>query len=637
MQEIFFYDSFPNISIFRLILFIQNSRFQIIIDFDRSKPFQFINIGHGFNDDRWHYVRTYLNLDLGFFNIRINSTQNTKFYKSVYFDSKHITENQNDCLNYRLVFGDSFEDSFRRNYTVVRSSSSPSSSSSTLLLTTKSFIGCLANILISRSSTNSINLTTNVIESDGIMQGCVDQCRRNLCSRRASCINHYDRRECNCFGTELEDWQCRSFNHTVITLKGFSSITYRIYNFTDRYHSYMNLISFHIRARHNGLIFVAFGLDYRQFLILDLINGYLRLRFDLGDQNSKVHLFTQQKLLDDQWHNVTLRHIDRKIMVHLEKRIVQIIALEKLDPFFLFDSEIYIGGLPPNLDRSKLNLPFRLSNRRFIGCLKHFYFNQHNILYDVHQRSSRAEYHGVLPLQLGCEQTESIPITIYGRSFISFQINRSQLFLFSLKFKSFKNKFKIIRQTFRDNQVERKQLIVSIRNNDVKLEIETIDASHNELRWVLSNDNSLNQSDWNEIVAVIHSNGLIEVIVNDLIVKSRYDSMIDFFQGQLSFGSIDDDWKFIGCIKDIYLNGVFIDPRVIDEIAKINGKISLDDCRLINPCDRTNPCEHDGVCRPIFDDGSFTCDCTNTGYIGRTCHFCKIIEIRTGKSNHFLN
>ena len=38
----------------------------------------------------------------------------------------------------------------------------------------------------------------------------------------------------------------------------------------------------------------------------------------------------------------------------------------------------------------------------------------------------------------------------------------------------------------------------------------------------------------------------------------------------------------------------------------------------IDPC-RPNPCLHGGECQPDPETGSFTCNCTGSGYIGPTC------------------
>lgn len=51
--------------------------------------------------------------------------------------------------------------------------------------------------------------------------------------------------------------------------------------------------------------------------------------------------------------------------------------------------------------------------------------------------------------------------------------------------------------------------------------------------------------------------------------------------------------------------------------------ISIDNCKLVDPCNIHNACEHGSKCAIVED--KVVCDCTGTGYIGKTCHFCKFI------------
>ena len=77
----------------------------------------------------------------------------------------------------------------------------------------------------------------------------------------------------------------------------------------------------------------------------------------------------------------------------------------------------------------------------------------------------------------------------------------------------------------------------------------------------------------------------------------------------------------IGCMRDLEVNGVAIDPRYVVKTERVVGEISLDNCKYIDPCRRPDTCEHGGKC--IVKEDRVTCDCSGTGYIGKNCHFTK--------------
>nr|XP_027200226.1 contactin-associated protein-like 4 [Dermatophagoides pteronyssinus] len=627
-------------AIFELFLTIQNGRFKVLIvnvddsnqSLNQQSPPQELIIGHSFHHDNLHTVKIFMNLELGFFNVRINSTNttttNNKYYKSLYFNATVIKPQYDKRLNFQLILGShSFEPKLS---TTSRSGSS---------WNIRKFIGCIGNVnIISRSSVNNFDtLSSSELNFINITDGCVDQCQKNLCSRRSRCMNFYDTKKCNCFGTELEDSDCRSFNYTVMTFRGYSSLSYKIYSFIDKYYSDDNLISLHLKTRHNGLLFLAISEIEKSYLIINIKNEFLNLLFDLGNNNPKNYIFNNYRLTDNEWHNITVHHLMRKIHVYIDNINIQIITLDSIEPYFYFDPEVYVGGFPSNLNVSQLDLPFYLANKKFVGCLKHLYFNHHNILYDLNMNSKKARYFSQLPREFGCHQIDSIPMTFYSRSYFKTRLNQtssttSKSFSIKFQFKTFVDKFSLVKGKF--NTVMNsgtKKWSLSVRNEDVKLIIEdddddddTLATKQNKLKWTLSNDNSLNITEWNSIDIIFKNNGLIEMIVNLIDVKGRYDSSVDFFHEDILFGSFDDQSKFIGCVRELIINENHIEPRTLrEQTSQIFGKISLDNCQLVNPCHRPKACEHDGRCIATlpYNNGTYSCDCSNTGYIGRTCHF----------------
>jgi len=79
----------------------------------------------------------------------------------------------------------------------------------------------------------------------------------------------------------------------------------------------------------------------------------------------------------------------------------------------------------------------------------------------------------------------------------------------------------------------------------------------------------------------------------------------------------------VGCMRLIYINGMFLEPRYLVRTEHIVGDVSLDNCQLVDPCKRPMACEHGAKCS--VEAEKVVCDCKGTGYIGKNCHFGKRI------------
>lgn len=69
----------------------------------------------------------------------------------------------------------------------------------------------------------------------------------------------------------------------------------------------------------------------------------------------------------------------------------------------------------------------------------------------------------------------------------------------------------------------------------------------------------------------------------------------------------------IGCMRNIKINGMLIEPRYVIRTERVIGEVAIDDCRYVDPCTRPNTCEHGGICS-VRDD-RVICNCDNTGKV----------------------
>lgn len=619
---------------YSLLLALLNGRFQVLLEYQGQQDG--LTIGYSFNRDLLHRVTLYINPELGFLNIRVNATESTKYYKSLYFNftSTQLSNDDGDdptiVSTYRLSFGGL---SFTNQTSFYH------------LNGYQNFVGCIGNInLVSRSNESNFGtLSQSVLSFHQITDGCVDQCAQlNLCSRRARCVNYYNSKQCDCFGTELEDWHCRSVNYTVLTLRGHSTISYKAYEYLSKSYSDQHLVGLHIRTLHDSVLFTALSETSKTYLILNLKNGFLNVLYNLG-HNPKNYIFNDFKLIDNEWHNITLIQQHSQIFVYLDVNTSHTIVLDETDPYFNFDpgniynvfgkflieklfvTEIYVGGFPSNLNITNLKLPIYLPNKKFVGCLKHVYFNSVNVLYELKRGNRAAKYHSLFDIELGCKKITAVPITIQPNSYFRVGINRTQSFDLEFEFRLRRLNSRIANGTFITGENEKRRWHLQLRKLDVKLSIEH--PTIRQIRWTLSNDNSLNISTWNKVTIEAKSDGFIKMTVNEFSVQGKYDLSVESFRSEITIGSVDARFPFIGCIRNLLVNHERLEPRTLSDQGLVVGRVSLDDCRLLDPCNRPNPCEHGGVCVPVPENGTFWCDCSNTGYIGQTCHFCKYSNV----------
>ena len=55
--------------------------------------------------------------------------------------------------------------------------------------------------------------------------------------------------------------------------------------------------------------------------------------------------------------------------------------------------------------------------------------------------------------------------------------------------------------------------------------------------------------------------------------------------------------------------------------------LTIDGCNITNYCQDNKMCQHGGKC--LSEWHGVACDCTDTHYTGRACHFCKFLMLST--------
>ncbi|XP_070980803.1 neurexin-1a-like isoform X2 [Oncorhynchus clarkii lewisi] len=76
------------------------------------------------------------------------------------------------------------------------------------------------------------------------------------------------------------------------------------------------------------------------------------------------------------------------------------------------------------------------------------------------------------------------------------------------------------------------------------------------------------------------------------------------------------NYGYVGCIRDLFIDGQSKDVRRMAEVQKAAGVKPSCSKEPPKQC-LSNPCQNNGVCREGWN--RYVCDCSGTGYLGRSC------------------
>ncbi|XP_072247278.1 neurexin-1a-like isoform X3 [Leuresthes tenuis] len=76
------------------------------------------------------------------------------------------------------------------------------------------------------------------------------------------------------------------------------------------------------------------------------------------------------------------------------------------------------------------------------------------------------------------------------------------------------------------------------------------------------------------------------------------------------------NYGYVGCIRDLFIDGQSKDVRHLAEVQKAAGVKPSCSKEPPKQC-LSNPCQNNGICREGWN--RYVCDCSGTGYLGRSC------------------
>ncbi|XP_039285766.1 contactin-associated protein-like 5 [Nilaparvata lugens] len=486
----------------------------------------------------------------------------------------------------------------------------------------ESFVGCIKDMVLKAGKAAFDLLPIKPLiatKHDNVQEGCINKCRtrENLCFVGSMCINHYNELSCDCFGTCYEGELCDVYTATILTLRGSSYMSYRVYDWKDRVHSSVNRIGIHFKTWFNdSALFYASGESPRHHHIaVSIVNGSVLVHVDMGDESAATVSQLGTAVSNNSWHNLTILHSHDQLLVSLDDDVRLLDLGEGQLQHLYIDPEIYIGGGPELHKRKGLQ-----SHNNFVGSLKYVYFNDVSILYELKKNNPKVHYIGVLDPLYAEEDVDDIPITFpFPVAHVWWTNDNPDALSLAFDFKS-SRAMAVLAYSEVTTATGQGYWEVRLVNEEIRFEL-VPDVTKNVTH--LTTLKYENKGAWHT-VELNYTRGELGLAVDfkhkeaDLYgLKFKMSKKVIIGSGIGAKASLG----LIGCMREIIINGVQMEPRYLVRTHHTVGQVSLDNCQLVDPCKRPNACEHGGKCQ--VKDDRLTCDCKGTGYIGKNCHFAK--------------
>ncbi|XP_054286354.1 axotactin-like isoform X2 [Macrosteles quadrilineatus] len=483
----------------------------------------------------------------------------------------------------------------------------------------ESFVGCIKDMVLSAGKAASDLLPIKPLiatKHDNVQEGCINKCktRENFCFEGSKCINHYNELSCDCFGTGYEGELCDVYTATILTFRGSSYVSYRVYDWKDRVHSNINTIGLHFKTRFDdSALFYASGeWSSHHHIAASLYNGSVVVEVDLGGDAIITKLGFGVN--DNEWHNLTISHHHSKVTIYLDQES-RLITLQGGQPHLYIDPEIYIGGGPELHKKSGLS-----SLNNFVGSLKYVYFNEISILYELKKGNPKVHYIGVLDPMFFEYDIKVIPITFpFSVAHIRWPIHTPEFLQLSFEFKSSRS-MAILATAEVQSSLGTGQWELRMVNEEIRFEIiPEINKNITHLTTVKFDT----KDEWHT-VELIYNHGQVDLMVDYKSKTADLFGLMFLLKDSIIIGSGvggKSSLGLVGCMQKISVNGEIIEPRFVIRSNHTQGHVSLDNCELVDPCKSPNACEHGGICSVKEDH--LSCDCKETGYVGKNCHFAK--------------
>ncbi|XP_049591047.1 neurexin-1a isoform X25 [Syngnathus scovelli] len=482
-----------------------------------------------------------------------------------------------------------------------------------------------------------VNNTASVmVDSEGVVK---DLCgAANMCQNGGVCSLIDNKPTCDCSQTGFQGMDCSEGKEEyVATFKGSEFFCYDLSLNPIQSSSDEITLSFKTLQRNGLMLHTGKSADY---VNLALKNGAVSLVINLGSGAFEALVEpVNGKFNDNDWHDVKVTRNLRQVTISVDGILTTTGYTQEDYTMLGSDDFFYVGGSPSTAD-----LPGSPVSNNFMGCLKEVVYKNNDVRLELSklakQGDPKMKIHGTVAFK--CENVATLdPITFETpESFIVLnKWNAKKTGSISFDFRTTEPNGLLLFSHGKPKQQQKDSKSPQILKVDF-FAIEMLDGHLYLLLDMGSGttktkavNKKVNDGEWYHVDFQRDGrSGTISINTLRTAYTAPGESEILDLDDNLYLGGLPENkmglvfptevwtallnYGYVGCIRDLFIDGQSKDVRRLAEIQKAAGV--KPSCSKEHPkqC-LSNPCQNNGICREGWN--RYVCDCSGTGYLGRSC------------------
>ncbi|KAM9297470.1 neurexin-1 isoform X18 [Phalacrocorax carbo] len=481
----------------------------------------------------------------------------------------------------------------------------------------------------------------------------LDDEQSRLCAREDVCLNGgvcsvlNDQAVCDCSQTGFRGKDCseglahlmmgdQGKEEYIATFKGSEYFCYDLSQNPIQSSSDEITLSFKTLQRNGLMLHTGKSADY---VNLALKNGAVSLVINLGSGAFEALVEpVNGKFNDNAWHDVKVTRNLRQVTISVDGILTTTGYTQEDYTMLGSDDFFYVGGSPSTAD-----LPGSPVSNNFMGCLKEVVYKNNDVRLELSrlakQGDPKMKIHGVVAFK--CENVATLdPITFETpESFISLpKWNAKKTGSISFDFRTTEPNGLILfshGKPRHQKDAKHPQMVkvdfFAIEMLDGHLYL-LLDMGSGTIK-IKALQKKVNDGEWYHVDFQRDGrSGTISVNTLRTPYTAPGESEILDLDDDLYLGGLPENkaglvfptevwtallnYGYVGCIRDLFIDGQSKDIRQMAEIQSTAGVKPSCSREMAKPC-LSNPCKNNGVCRDGWN--RYVCDCSGTGYLGRSC------------------
>ncbi|XP_070980811.1 neurexin-1a-like isoform X9 [Oncorhynchus clarkii lewisi] len=396
-------------------------------------------------------------------------------------------------------------------------------------------------------------------------------------------------------------------------------------------------LSFKTLQRNGLMLHTGKSADY---VNLALKNGAVSLVINLGSGAFEALVEpVNGKFNDNDWHDVKVTRNLRQVTISVDGILTTTGYTQEDYTMLGSDDFFYVGGSPSTAD-----LPGSPVSNNFMGCLKEVVYKNNDVRLELSRMAklgdAKMKVHGIVAFK--CENVATLdPITFETpESYITLnKWNAKKTGSISFDFRTTEPSGLLLFSHGKPKQAPKD----SKSPLTLKVDFFAIEMLDGHLYLLLDMgsgttktravNKKVNDGEWYHVDFQRDGrSGTISINTQRQAYTAPGESEILDLDDNLYLGGLPENklgmvfptevwtallnYGYVGCIRDLFIDGQSKDVRRMAEVQKAAGVKPSCSKEPPKQC-LSNPCQNNGVCREGWN--RYVCDCSGTGYLGRSC------------------